>query len=338
MHFSARGHTVTVQANKVSKDIFNIARGRFNLQTTPVEISDYDLIWSQHGQFLHNMANPNLLLNWRGAFISVHLSYYHPIETYHYPIAKRFSSLRVFNADVTRDLLDGSDQSPDALVLRNAAPLKFHREPKKYLQKLSRILVVSNHLPSELFDAIKHLDRNGIDVKIIGQKYNSKIIEPRDFSDVQAVISIGKTVQYALVSGLPVFCYDHFGGPGWLNDSNFERAEYFNFNGTCSASKMTSEDIAQYIVSGYEEAFAFSQRKWRYHSDRYNLDRHLDEILSRNKLNNISNMSDIEQIDTLRKFAERNIVIEKKLRKNRKIVVYLALLCVLLFAGVVAKL
>ena len=117
MHFSARGHTVTVQANKVSKDIFNIARGRFNLQTTPVEISDYDLIWSQHGQFLHNMANPNLLLNWRGAFISVHLSYYHPIETYHYPIAKRFSSLRVFNADVTRDLLDGSDQSPDALVV-----------------------------------------------------------------------------------------------------------------------------------------------------------------------------------------------------------------------------
>jgi hypothetical protein len=45
------------------------------------------------------------------------------------------------------------------------------------------------------------------------------------------VISIGKTVQYCLVQGIPVFLYDRFGGPGYLNESNYELAEYYNFSG-----------------------------------------------------------------------------------------------------------
>ena len=36
------------------------------------------------------------------------------------------------------------------------------------------------------------------------------------------VISIGKTVQYCLVQGIPVFLYDRFGGPGYLNESNYD--------------------------------------------------------------------------------------------------------------------
>ena len=31
--------------------------------------------------------------------------------------------------------------------------------------------------------------------------------------------------------GLPLYCYDHFGGPGYININNIEHNTYFNFSG-----------------------------------------------------------------------------------------------------------
>ena len=163
--------------------------------------------------------------------MSVHLSYYHPIETLHHPISKRFATMRLFNADVTRDTLEGKEETDNIYVLRNAAPLRFHQMPSKSFETLRNILIVSNHLPNDLLIAAKKLEELGFKIKIIGKGHIVKLLEPSDFFDIQAVISIGKTVQYALVAGIPVFCYDHFGGPGWLSELNIRAPRFSCFLG-----------------------------------------------------------------------------------------------------------
>lgn len=46
-----------------------------------------------------------------------------------------------------------------------------------------------------------------------------------------SVISIGKTVQYCLASHISVFCYDHFGEPGYISRNNYDKARHHNFSG-----------------------------------------------------------------------------------------------------------
>ncbi len=74
--------------------------------------------------------------------------------------------------------------------------------------------------------------------------------------DADVVITIGKTVQYCLVSGTPVYVYDHYGGVGFLNDKNYEVAKIHNFSGR-EARRKSGEKIAAEIMNKYEKAFPF---------------------------------------------------------------------------------
>ena len=58
---------------------------------------------------------------------------------------------------------------------------------------------------------------------------------------------------YCFALKVPVYCYDHFGGPGWLSADNLDLAGQKNFSGRGFARK-TSEVIAQEIVNGYQES------------------------------------------------------------------------------------
>jgi hypothetical protein len=66
-------------------------------------------------------------------------------------------------------------------------------------------------------------------------------------------VTIGKTVQYALVAGVPVYCYDTFGGPGWLSPENVEAAAANHFSGAGSA-KRDAATIAAELVEGWDRA------------------------------------------------------------------------------------
>lgn len=98
------------------------------------------------------------------------------------------------------------------------------------------------------------LKKLGIRVRYFGFKGVQKRLFPVDIQQVDAVITIGKTVQYAIKVGVPVYCYDHFGGPGWINSENFERAEMFNFSGRCCNLKKTPMVISDEIISGHRKA------------------------------------------------------------------------------------
>lgn len=99
--------------------------------------------------------------------------------------------------------------------------------------------------------------------------------------DADVVISIGKTVPYCLASRTPVFIYDHFAGPGYLNAENLERAAWYNFSGRCSRTPRSAEQLATELVEGYSEGVAFMRELPEAQRGAYRLRPQLMKLLER---------------------------------------------------------
>jgi hypothetical protein len=141
---------------------------------------------------------------------------------------------------------------------------------------------VSNHLPAELLDAVQGLRAKGAEVRAIGRFPGG---EPRrtlldDLEWADAVVSIGKTVQYAIVNGLPAYCYDHFGGSGWLSSDNFEKNADLNFSGRGFESKGASQ-IVDELVHGYRDAQDFARRAHVEYGPQYLLSYRWQQVMDR---------------------------------------------------------
>ena len=146
--------------------------------------------------------------------------------------------------------------SPDAIntyVLINSAPDEFIRDVTLSGQ-LENIAIISNHLPEELYDAVRILKKNNINVDIWGKEHNYTRITPEILSKYDLVITIGKTVQYALSMGIPVYNYDHFGGEGYLRLNNLDGEEFYNFSGRSSFRRLSGDAICREILDGYTAA------------------------------------------------------------------------------------
>lgn len=300
-YFAAKDNQVTIRAERNSEALRPHLHTKVEIAQKRINIVDYDLVWSQHGHFSLNTFDLDRLKNWNGIFISVHLSGYTPAETYHYPFASRYASSCVFNCSKSMEILRNiSPPNGKSFNLKNAAPKAFHKPPQKLVKKLRKLLVVSNHVPHELLNALKIADEYGIQIKHLGRAGDYRLINTDDLDNSDAVISIGKTVQYSLCSAKPVYCYDHFGGPGWLMPDNFKEAEHHNFSGRCHQEKKTPNEILLELTEGFEAAERFSTSNWETHSNRYNLDNFMDELLQQTGSNLFNNDKCLEEIDAMR--------------------------------------
>ncbi|MBC7592036.1 MAG: hypothetical protein H7226_13470 [Salinibacterium sp.] len=222
-----------------------------------LEEGPVDIAW------IHHQLIPEQLLRHPGgtAFVFHHMSAQHPGE---YPISYRIeealASSILFPAQETLDAHAAGpllESLPPGLlaVLGNPAPERFNR-PKEPSPALQRLLVISNHIPDELADAVAALPE-GIEVRILGNEADrggvSRRVTPEDLAWADAVVSIGKSVQYSLVSAVPVYCYDYFGGPGWLDEENFAPARYANFSGR-GFDRKTATTIADELINRYAAA------------------------------------------------------------------------------------
>lgn len=120
-------------------------------------------------------------------------------------------------------------------LFQNPAPKQFGM----FMRKPQYILLVSNHRPREVVDMAHKLD---LPLRFIGEGAGEEFtrVTPDILAGAHFVICNGKTVQYALRMGVPVFLYDNLGGPGWLTESNFEAAEWHNFSGRCTRGRDVS--------------------------------------------------------------------------------------------------
>lgn len=116
-----------------------------------------------------------------------------------------------------------------------------------------RIAVVSNH-PPKVLKALQW--KSPVPVDIIGQTGNRYgVMTPELLRQYDLVITIGKTVQYAMGLGIPVFEYDHFGGNGYVTTENFDAERAHNFSGRPQRRELTLDVLLSELFSGYEAAF-----------------------------------------------------------------------------------
>ena len=247
------------------------------------DLEQYDYIWVQSQllpvSIVDQLSKP---LSHTPIFIFNHMSSleYAPDEhPYIYTLEDRISSLSLFVSQETMNKLSPfySSDVPKQLF-RNPAPKAFEELPLRHQANLRHILIVSNHMPPEISEAAKILHQRGYEIHHIGENGSEyKLLTPDILRKADAVISIGKTVQYCLVSGIPVYIYDHFGGFGYLNEANYKLAEFNNFSGR-GGIKRNPDEIADDIIQRFDEAFQYqSKNREKFVSD-FSIDKTLSSL------------------------------------------------------------
>jgi glycosyltransferase involved in cell wall biosynthesis len=116
--------------------------------------------------------------------------------------------------------------------------------------------VVSNHVPDEVREAVSSLAARHVSVDIYGTAGIRERVTPELLSTYDVVVTIGKTVQYCIASKIPVYCYDHFGGDGWVTASTFEQGRLHNFSGRGGRGKVSAARLVAELLDGYAGVLA----------------------------------------------------------------------------------
>lgn len=238
----------------------------------------FDLVWISHYVVAYHVLVRDRV-SARHCFYSS-LSHFEPLETPPLP-NMFFSQYLVHSQENFEHFSEHYPHLADRLsIFPNAAPAGYFEVTRHTASpRLRSIGIVSNHAPAEVLELRGLLENSPVTVDLIGLQGTPKRLTPELIGQYDAVISIGKTVQYCLAAGIPVYCYDHFGGPGWIVASHFEAAFAKNFSGRCTPRKISATQILEEMTTGYEATLAQSQPLRRLALDRFSLKRNLLEIL-----------------------------------------------------------
>lgn len=246
------GYNVTVCSFAVGENFLNIIK---NLGCIYKDISSfdniaetktYDLAWLHH----HTTAY-SLILNQRILFNKIiysSLSTFEPLESA--LLTNVTVDLYLVNSKENYDYFLGNYPAYESkvIVFENSCPEDYWS--KEFVSKagLNRIAIISNHIPQELLSSAELLSQS-LKVDIYGIGHQQTLITRQILEQYDAIITIGKTVNYCLALGIPVYNYDHFGGDGWLNTKNFDSNRYFNFSGRGSRGRVTQACIIKEIIN-----------------------------------------------------------------------------------------
>lgn len=216
----------------------------------------YDLVYA-----LHLLLFPALLMKGLkyGQAISMSLSSFEPIEQFPPPsLWPHFDILGAISDEIIHNYIHQFRQDGNRLTLiPNHIPLEFIAladRKKTWQSQPHKVAVVSNHEVEEL-TSLKDIAPFKIDY--YGTPYsNAVLITPEILLNYDVVISIGKTIQYCMGLGIPVFEYDHFGGCGYITLENFREEGKTNFSGRGSRRKLDAGLLLDELVKDYPLACA----------------------------------------------------------------------------------
>lgn len=249
------GAEVTIAVLKIGQPLLElVVKEKINAVDVNYELKDkkYDLIWAHHGVVL-----TTCLFDWKVTADKVVFSSLGPTEKLERPpIYVNNLSLCLCNSQETRDAAIKYNVKKELLyVFPNSVEeecLKISKAVKN--NAIEKIAIVSNHVCNEVFYAAYLLRNVGIEVDIFGLGYKMVYVSPQLLKQYDVILTIGRTVQYALIIGIPVYCYDIFGGPGWITIENVLNEEYYNFSGRGTSISKDPWTIANEIILGYKNA------------------------------------------------------------------------------------
>lgn len=286
--FKKNNYLVDIVANYIGSPVMDIAKNSdINLFTTD-ELPNpfnYDIVWSQH-QVLPILVNQHIeSFNNKTFFVFAHLSPYEHLETFGLYTERLLANKIFFNSEETYNHLSKFGVPTNICeVFYNAAPSDFFCEKDSKNKQLRNILLVSNHPPQEMLDALEILkNEHGLNIINIGVRGNVRRLTSKMVEDADAVITIGKTVQYAIVSNTPVYCYDHFGGVGWILVENYKMAEQFNYSGRCCLRRISAREIVEEIINYFPKAKCDVSKIKSEILEKYSLDKYITNVINHSK-------------------------------------------------------
>lgn len=246
----------------------------YNVLSLPLDIK-YDLVWTHHFPILPYLITKGIKYN---RVINSCISKILPIDRFCW--FKDNIDLFLTLSPQTKNMFIKEYGFPKnkIYILPNMAPDKFFTFQVKNNTSLKSVAVVSNHIPAELTNALSILNKRNIKSVVYGGA-NPVDITPKILSQHDVIISIGKTVQYALAMGIPVYNYDHFGGSGYITTKNIDLEEKFNFSGRSFFTKKTSQQIADEIIHDYKEVLNDTSNLKEIAKKRYKLSIKVSSIL-----------------------------------------------------------
>ncbi len=286
------GADVVVYAAFVDEPAASVFRGRGIVVVDDEGLTD-DMLDGLDYVWVNSQVIPELLVDRLAVsphqslprFVFHHMSPlpYAPDEhPYIHQLEERLASVSVFMSTATRDDLRPyfAQELPTA-IYPNPAPVEFALTP--YLPPKPRaarkVLIVSNHAAPELLEATDLLRAEGLEVRWFGAGRDEyALVTAETLRDVDVVVTIGKTVQYCLVAGRPVFVYDHFGGYGYLTDESIDYAAHRNFSGR-GGRCLAAGEIVDELVSGFSAAVDFQAKRRERFVETYSIDHALPRLL-----------------------------------------------------------
>lgn len=226
---------------------------RENIKVTDINKSDvgskhYDLIWCQHAAVLTKLLFENKVTADRIIYSS--LGPKEPLEA-----PPQYAALLTECLAVSKETKCQCEKevNADFTIFPNTFDEIWTQG--EYIHKpdrLNSIAVITNHCVDEVKTAADILTSRGYSVDFIGDTPygTARLITPDVISKYDCVITIGKTVINALAMQKPVYCYDIYGGPGYLTTDNFDEASENNFSGRGFSMK-TGEEISKEIEEDF---------------------------------------------------------------------------------------
>jgi O-antigen biosynthesis protein len=237
----------------------------------------FDLLWIQHGPVLHHLLATHGILAKRIIYCSH--SHFEPLEAVPSGLPPGIEILA--HSEENRAAIARQMEIPSERIglFRNATSASSWIRPATRPTKLARIALVSNHPPPELLEATQSLRVGRFHVEHFGLGGQETLVTADVLQSFDAIITIGKTVVACAFLNKPIYCYDHFGGPGWLSSSTLDTVAFHNFSGRGFGPK-TAQEIATEIRTGFEQALRSIDSMHKYAQQHLNLNCNLDRLLA----------------------------------------------------------
>lgn len=267
-YYTSQGAQVTIATNYIDHTIEDAVPDGIHLidNIDACELSNFDLVWCQHSlvglygwRSLRALADAGKM----PLITLVTLSRRERLEAVDVTLAKVLGGLILCNSPVTQlhTQRQFANDRGGSIISFNNAPLNEFWRVRALRSKYSRtsgelkhVTAISNHPPPELLAALALLEEAGVEVRRIGRDHEYKLVDPTVFEQTDAVVSIGRSVHFALAAGVPAYVYDHFGGDGWLTPSNVALNHKYNFTGRPRNRRLDASAIVREICDGYPAA------------------------------------------------------------------------------------
>lgn len=268
-YFVNKGYNVYLCAFEIDNPLakyLNPKVKRVNLKRQQIPIRQADLIIGHH----HHVIDKVLETVKCDTIIQNSLSVFGGPEDYSKNATKLLS-----NSQETKALKQTKVNLPiDVFV--NSCNQEYFTQVKQLNPNINKIAIISNHNWYNLPDML-NIERIG--------RNRPKFVNAKLLLQYDVVITIGRTVQQCLCLGIPVYCYDHFGGPGYITLENIDFNEYYNFSGRKKLKDFTEvknhdySKIFEDIYGNYTKVCKQQTELVKIARQRYNFERNLDKVL-----------------------------------------------------------